>query len=203
MEKDPASRDNLDSLFRGVHSIKGNAGVLLGQVKSAALIAGHPLQLLLRVAHGLESFLEPFRGVTAGPVSDETIQIALETCDAIRNLLQSLTHNHAGAAVSPELLERLGIEHAGLQSAAGSSCQTVDGREAAFLNTTSQCVEIIAACLRRMENDGESKGPVLETYLRGLRTFSAAVQYRNCPELDEPLEQQFRILDAAVRAGAA
>jgi two-component system chemotaxis sensor kinase CheA len=203
LEKDPGSRDNLDSLFRGVHSIKGNAGVLLGQVKSAALIAGHPLQLLLRVAHGLESFLEPFRGVTAGPVSDETIQIALETCDAIRNLLQSLTHNDAGAAVSPELLERLGIEHAGLQSAAGSSCQTVDGREAAFLNTTSQCVEIIAACLRRMENDDESKGPVLETYLRGLRTFSAAVQYRNCPELDEPLEQQFRILDAAVRAGAA
>ena len=45
-------------------------------------------------------------------------------------------------------------------------------------------------------------GPVLETYLRGLKTLSAAAQYRNCPELEEPLAQQLRILDAAVRTGA-
>ena len=62
-KNDPASRDNLDSLFRGVHSIKGNAGLLLGHVKGAALTDSHPLQLLLRVAHGLESLLDPFRGV--------------------------------------------------------------------------------------------------------------------------------------------
>ena len=30
LERDPTSRDNLDSLFRAVHSIKGNAGLLLG-----------------------------------------------------------------------------------------------------------------------------------------------------------------------------
>lgn len=202
LEKDPAARDHLDSLFRGVHSIKGNAGVLLGHVKGAALVASHPLQLLLRVAHGLESLLDPFRGVTAGPVSNATIQTALETCDAIRTLILSLTHNSAGAAVSPKLLEHLGIGHSGLATIAASTDQTMDGREAAFFNTTSQCVEMIAGCLRRMENDGESGGPVLETYLRGLRTWSAATQYRKCPELEEPLAQQFRILDAAVGAGA-
>ena len=30
LEKHPESRDNLDSLFRGVHSIKGNAGAVVG-----------------------------------------------------------------------------------------------------------------------------------------------------------------------------
>jgi hypothetical protein len=79
----------------------------------------------------------------------------------------------------------------------------VDGREAAFRNTTSQCVEMIASCFRRMESGGDSTGPALQTYLRGLKTLSAAVQYRNCPELEEPLAQQLRILDAAVRTGAA
>ena len=49
---DPEVRDNLDSLFRGVHSIKGNAGLLLGHVTGAALTDSHPLQLLVRVAHG-------------------------------------------------------------------------------------------------------------------------------------------------------
>jgi HPt (histidine-containing phosphotransfer) domain-containing protein len=43
LEDHPESRDNLDSLFRGVHSIKGYAGLLLGHVKGSALTDSHPL----------------------------------------------------------------------------------------------------------------------------------------------------------------
>lgn len=197
LEKDPSSSDNFNSLFRGIHSIKGNAGLLLGHVKGAALVASHPLQLLLRVAHGLESILEPFRSATAGTVPDGTIQIALETCDAVRALLGSLTNDRAAAPVSTDLLMRLGVD---ISAVPGS--QTVDGREAAFLNTSSQCVEMIAGCFRRLESDSEATGPVLQTYLRGLKTLSAAAQYQNLPELEEPLGQQLRILEAAMSIGA-
>jgi two-component system chemotaxis sensor kinase CheA len=203
LEQDSASKDDLDSLFRGVHSVKGNAGLLLGQFESDTLTASHPLQLLLRVAHALESRLDPFRGATAGPVPEDTIQTVLETCDAIRTLLGRLTHNGAGGPVSPELLERLGVRPAGVRTNVVPSGRPLDVRDAAFLNTTSQSIEMIAGCFRRMENDAESAGPVLETYLRGLKTLSAAAQYRNCPELEEPVAQQLRILDAAVRTGAA
>ncbi len=72
LEKERSSKDNLDALFRAVHSIKGNTGLLLGQVQGAALAATHPLQLLRVVAHGLESLLDPFRRPDAGPLSDET-----------------------------------------------------------------------------------------------------------------------------------
>jgi two-component system chemotaxis sensor kinase CheA len=198
LEQDPTSKDHLDDLFRGVHSIKGNAGLLLGQVKGAVLIESHPLQILLRVAHGLESLLDPFRGVTAGPVPGQTIQTALETCDAIRTLLGSLTHKGAGGTVAPELLERLGV-----RTRAAVSTQTEDGRAAAFLNTTTQCVEMMEGCFRRLESDPEPARPVIEAWLRGLRTLSAAARYQNCPELEEPVAQQLRILDASLRAGAA
>jgi HPt (histidine-containing phosphotransfer) domain-containing protein len=60
LEKDPDSRDRLDSVFRSVHSIKGNAGVLLGQISATSLLANHPLPLLHRMAHGLESLSIPF-----------------------------------------------------------------------------------------------------------------------------------------------
>ena len=136
--------------------------------------------------------------MSAGPLPDGTIETTLETCDAIRTLLGSLTHNGAGGPVSPELLGRLGVRDYIAPVAA-----KVDGREAAFRNTTSQCVEMIASCFRRMESGGDSTGPALQTYRRGLKTLSAAVQYRNCPELEEPLAQQLRILDAAVRTGEA
>jgi two-component system, chemotaxis family, sensor kinase CheA len=198
LENDPEARDSLDSLFRRVHSIKGNAGLLLGDVKGVALIESHPLQLLLRVTHGLETLLDPLRSAAAGPVPDQAIQTALETCDAVRTLLGRLTHNGAGGPVSPELLARLGVSNY-----TAPCSQIVDGLEAAFLNTTSQCVEMIAGCFQRMEDEGEPSGPILATYLRGLKTLSAAAQYRNCAELEEPLAQQLRILDAAMRTGAA
>ena len=47
LESDPSAKDNLDSLFRSVHSIKGNAGLLLADVKGVSITASHPLQLLL------------------------------------------------------------------------------------------------------------------------------------------------------------
>jgi two-component system chemotaxis sensor kinase CheA len=204
LEKDSASRDSLNSLFRGVHSIKGNAGLLLGYVKGAALIANHPLQLLFGAAHGLESLLDPLRGVAAGLVPDTTIQIALETFDLIRSLLGNLTHNRAALPVSVELLQRLGVQMASDRAVESPEAdrQIENGRDAAFINTISQCMEMIALCFQRVENGGESTGPVLETYLRGIKTLSAAAQYRHCQELEDPLAQQLRILDAAVRTGA-
>jgi two-component system chemotaxis sensor kinase CheA len=198
LEQDSASKEDLDSLFRGVHSVKGNAGLLLGYFEDATLVDNHPLRTLMRVAHALESQLEPYRGAATGPLPDRTTQIALETCDAIRSLLGRLTHNGAGGPVSPELLQRLGIK-----TTDAVAKRPQDGGDAAFFNTTSQCVEMIAACFQRMENDGQFTGPVLQTYLRGLKTLSAAAQYRKCAELEEPLAQQLRILDLAMRTGEA
>jgi two-component system chemotaxis sensor kinase CheA len=203
LEQDPESKNFLDSLFRDVHSIKGNAGVLLGYVKGTAIVASHPLQLLFRMAHGLESLLDPCRGAAAGPVPDEMIQISLETCDAIRKLLGSLSHKGAAVPVSPELIERLGVQTNAVPAGQTPADRTMDRRNAAFLNTTSQCVEMIEGCFQRMETSSESTGPVVEIYLRGLRTLSTAAQYRNCPELEEPIAQQLRILDDAVKTGAA
>ncbi len=111
LEGDRSSKNNLDGLFRAVHSIKGNTGLLLGQVHGAALAPTHPLQLLRDVAHGLESLLDPFRGTDAGPLSDATIQTALETCDAIRTLLRSLTHNDGEGLPSSAVARASGHQH--------------------------------------------------------------------------------------------
>jgi len=197
LERDAHSRDHLDSLFRSVHSIKGNVGLLLDQVSGGGLKTTHPLQQLLRVAHALESLLDTYREANAEPVRDETIRTTLDTCDAIRNLLGSLARRGKCASISPELLERLGV-----QANSAPDGHTVDGQEAAFLNTASQCVEIIADCLLRMKGDCESTSPVIETYLRGVNTLSAAARYRNCTELEEPLALQSEILEIAISAGA-
>jgi two-component system chemotaxis sensor kinase CheA len=197
LERQRETREDLAALFRGVHNIKGNAGLLLGQI-SSGLLTSHPLEVLHDVTHALESLLDPFRAAS-GPVSQQAVETSLETCDAIRGLLGNLTQRVAGTgAVSEELLKRLGVEKRVAARPSG-----LDGRAAAFLNTTSQWVETIAGCFHRMDDGSEPARPLLETYLRGVKTLSAAARYQSYFELEEPLAVQLRILDAAMREGAA
>jgi len=54
-----------------------------------------------------------------------------------------------------------------------------------------------------MEGDLEPTSSVIATYLRGLKTLSAAAQYRKCAGLEEPLALQLQILETAARTGVA
>jgi two-component system chemotaxis sensor kinase CheA len=200
LEKDPASKQRLDSLFRSIHTIKGNTGVLLGYVKDGILDADHPLQLLFRVAHGLESFLDTFRQATAEPVTADTMQVALESCDAIRTLLGNVMQRGAAAALSPQLLKRLSVKSATPQRMPVPADGSQDRNEA-FFSVTAQSIEMISGCCQRLEEGAEATRPMLQTWLRGIKTLSAAAQYRHCPELSEPVAQQLRILDAAISSG--
>ena len=95
------------------------------------------------------------------------IQIALEACDAIRSLLGSLTHNRPAELVSSELLQRLGVGESTsprvrprlVTHRPGKPLLVTGGRDAAFLNTASQCVETISGCFQRMEDCESSRDP--------------------------------------------
>jgi len=201
LERDPASRAALDSVFRSIHSIKGNAALLSEYIPDPVARGAHPLQLLVRVTHGLESLLDSARtdsvGGSAAGASEEIVRITLETCDSIRTMLDGLAHDGAGRSISSDLLARLGV-----QNAVPATTGTVDARRAAFLNTTVQCVETIESCLARLENDNQAILPVAQTYLRAVRTLSAAARYLRCAELEEPLAQQLRLLETAVSRDA-
>ena len=55
---DNSSRESLDALFRAVHSIKGNAGLLLGQVRPISCQRAIRCRCSARMAHALESALD-------------------------------------------------------------------------------------------------------------------------------------------------
>ena len=200
LEQDPKARglsrngDSVDALFRSVHSIKGNTGILLGQLESNILAFNHPLSQLQQVAHALESLLEPFRNVDTA-LDREIIQTALNTCDAMRQLLHSLAHQNPAARLSPALLQQLSLKENSV--AAPPKLE----RLAAFVNTASQCIEMIGGCLESFASDGSATEPVLQTYLRGLKTLASAASYQRYPDLVEPVALQLRLLDAAMRTG--
>jgi two-component system chemotaxis sensor kinase CheA len=64
-------------------------------------------------------------------------------------------------------------------------------------------MQMMEGCLRRMEGEAGPQKPVLETYLRGIKTLSAAAHYRKCTELEQPLAEQLHVLASAIETGAA
>jgi two-component system, chemotaxis family, sensor kinase CheA len=197
LERNSRSRESLDALFRSVHSIKGNAGLLLGEVNGSTLAANHPLPLLMRVAHALESILEPFQSFSQ-TLDRETVQTVLDTRDAMRGVLESLARQNPPPPLEASLLQRLQLKSDTVTTAAPA-----DARTAAFLSTASQCVEIIGSCLQGIESGGGTGQSLLQTYLRGLKTLAAAASYQKRPDLEEPVALQLRVLEAAMRAGGA
>ena len=193
LEADNSSRENLDALFRAVHSIKGNAGLLIGQVGSS-LAVNHPLPVLGRVAHALESALDAHRQNGGSPANSGTIALVLESRDAMQGLLESLSGQSRGLVLPAHLLEQLGLQSepaVGAPSSAGSS---------AFRNTAAQCIELFENCLLRLEK-GDPGRAIFKTYQRGLKTLAAAAAYQKRSDLNDPVAEQLRILAAAMQAG--
>jgi two-component system chemotaxis sensor kinase CheA len=195
-EQDPSAKETIDSLFRGFHSIKANAGLLLGHVQDTSLLARHPLRQLQRLAHGMESLLEPFRGPASAPATSDVSQTALETCDAIRMLLRSLLHQQSATLISPDLLTRLGIAPDSLSPLPGAK-----SREDAFHKASAQCLELISGCLQLLDCGDGPPLEILQTYRRGIQMLSTATRYHSCPDLEGPLSRQLLLLDQAIRDG--
>jgi chemotaxis protein histidine kinase CheA len=196
LETDQSSRESLDALFRAVHSIKGNTGLLLGQLAGASLPNQHPLPSLAHLAHALESRLEAHREAAGPPVQAATVALVLETRDAMQGLLENLAGQSYGFVLPVHLLELPGHS----KETHGPSANTAS--DSAFRNTAAQCLEIFENCLREMDGGHDSRA-TLKTYQRGLKTLASAAAYQKRSDLEEPVASQLRILDAALREGSA
>jgi two-component system, chemotaxis family, sensor kinase CheA len=191
LEKDGGSRESLDALFRAVHTIKGNAGLLLGQVGPASLAGEHPLPALARLAHAVESRLDPQRQAGGSTVTPETVAVVLEARDAMQGLVESVA-GACGYSVPAHLLERLGPRS---QPAAPSHAAA-----SAFQNTAAQCLDVFEKCLSQLQR-GDSTRASLKAYHRALKTLSSAAAYQRRSDLEVPVAAQLRILDAALQVG--
>src|SRR5579884_12659 len=194
LEHDQSSRESLAALFRAVHSIKGNTGLLLGQLGGTSLSSSHPLPSLARLAHALESQLDPHRQAGAAPVEAPTVTLVLETRDAMQGLLENIAGQSRGFVLPPHLLEQLKIRDE------SDACSSNTASDSAFRNTATQCLEIFENCLREL-GKGQPSRATLKTYERGLKTLASAAAYQKRSDLEESVASQLRILDTALRSG--
>jgi HPt (histidine-containing phosphotransfer) domain-containing protein len=178
----------VNALFRAIHSIKGNAGVLLGQVLETKMAENHPLSQLSCIAHALESLLEPLREPKGGPVPPSAVATVLDARDALQALLDNVASHSRTFVIPSALLQQLGLGEAAKPDDAAESAGA-----AAFRNTAKQCLDVLDSCLHQLEQ-GQSAESVLKTYKRSLKTLASAAAYQKRSDLDEPIAIQLQIL---------
>lgn len=113
LEADPSAQ-HIDSVFRSIHTVKGNAGIF-------------DLTDVIRFAHALETYLNRFRSGEIR-ISHEEIDTLLIAVDELRALLAKKDHS-----IPEGLLERLG----GKTEAALAGHSTVSGSAAVSIGSVA------------------------------------------------------------------
>src|SRR5688572_18948158 len=93
LERNPEHADSLASVFRAVHTIKGNSGIF-------------DFDAMTRIAHAMEDLLDRLRaGQTV--VSNGIITLLLESVDILRGLLFESDRTRALNAAEQQLIDHL------------------------------------------------------------------------------------------------
>ncbi len=198
LEKDPGSSDHLGGVFRALHSIKGNAGLLLSS-SSVEVPPEHPLRVFQRVAHFAESLVERQPSESSPAHWKVNVQALMEAADTLTGLLAAIDNRQPSPPLPESLARQLGTMPAsGPNQALAENPQSV-----AFLNTARQCLENMSGCLAEVSGQAPFAGDRIKSFLRSWRTLSAASKYLDYPDLRQELASQSRLLDQLTASEAS
>ena len=91
-EKGEGGVEEINDLFRALHTLKGNAGVLLSAISDEALKNIHPLTPFQEIAHLAESLMQKRRD-EGKPPSPEEIDFLFRVIDLLKGLLEKVSRN--------------------------------------------------------------------------------------------------------------
>ena len=171
------NRDNFElynELFRALHSLKGNSGVLLSVVENEEFREKHPLLPFQALSHEAETLVQQRRD-SATAMNDEEIELLLAAADILKNIITDFQQNEAEPDDAEPLIARCRIltglyEPADEQAETGSD-STLAAKNFAFDNTFTQCVEAVFAGLDEIPDDSK-RDKALKKVIRGFKTIS-------------------------------
>jgi chemotaxis protein histidine kinase CheA len=108
LEENRASRGAIVEIFRHLHGLKGNTGLLLSEAQ-VALPGPHPLYYLQKGSHAVESAVDQFRKLEAFRVSDEEIAFLFEALDFLQRQIRAFQEGRLEPVKDLILLGRLGL----------------------------------------------------------------------------------------------
>jgi two-component system chemotaxis sensor kinase CheA len=157
LEKTPQNIDLYNDLFRALHTLKGNTGVILSTIDDDQIRQDHFLNKFREIAHNAESFVQKKRD-TKRQIKEDEIEILLNAADCMKHGLQAFKENRKPEKEACVILEQLEtLTSATLETVYGSAGGIKeiggDSLAEAVSNNLQQALEAIGAGLDEIGDD--------------------------------------------------
>jgi len=181
-ERDRSNRELINSIFRGIHTIKGTADYL-------------GFESIRDFAHAYESLLDVLRHDESIEVTDETFDVCFESADYLKTACANPTVTSGPSAGLVERLEEL-VSALGAPSSSPPPPHAAAPAEsmAVFLVSAGQQLGAMQVCQQKVLA-GDRQPKVVETYLRAARSMKTAAEFVGCGAIAEAAAKVEEILD--------
>jgi len=109
LETSRDSRDLVNAMFRCLHNLKGNAGVLLSE-KVRPLSPRHPLLYIQRVGHATESIVDQLRSAEVILLNDEQVELLFASFDLLKRQVAAFFQERIEPVTDEGFLLKLGLK---------------------------------------------------------------------------------------------
>ena len=196
LEQDPENPEFMDDLFRSLHSLKGNAGVILSTIEDEKVREAHLLGAFRDLAHRAETLIQKVRD-GALLLSRDQIEVLLSVTDGLKILLRDFQKNQPKSFDPTGLMEQL--DSIG-QNGTSKSIEDImssgdsDAKSFAFTNTLNQCLEAISGGLEDIKDD-DKREKALKKMIRSFKTLEKLGKKVHHELLKKEASEALNILD--------
>ena len=200
LESNRSSRDLVNAMFRGLHNLKGNAGVLISE-KEQPISRQHPLLYIQRIGHATESLVDELRSTDNFCLRDQQVELLFASFDLLKRQVVAFRRERIDPVTDDLLLHKLGLERGAFAEQAEPCEQSdQDDKWVLFFQTAAQCQEAMKSALNLAQTEPTASRAADKAYLRAAKTFLSATRFVNISDLANVLEKQIALLDPIIAA---
>ena len=193
-EKGEASPEGIQELLRALHTLKGNAGILLASLEDEDTKKSHPLFPFYELTHRAEELLQPLREESRA-LQPEEVDFFMRLLDLLNELLRCLAEDRMPEAIDLVFPGGEKEGEATAPSAAVSSTAGLDeARREVLVNTLSQALEAVRAGLKEIPQK-EKRQTALAKCVRGFEMMIKVAEELGDYEAREEAEKSLNIIE--------
>ncbi len=187
LDKNRKDKEAINNFFRAIHTIKGTAAYV-GQEEISSL------------SHALEFVLELVRRKDACKISDKVLDLAFQTVDALRTMVNDLEDENA-RETAKELKDKLVTVKKEMEKEADNESKDHEEEPSStdplgiFKNAATQHIDTTRTCVARIEEKKGFEAPEVDMLFRAAHSLKSSANYmgfesivKECSVLEELLD---------------
>jgi two-component system chemotaxis sensor kinase CheA len=192
LEENRSSRPAIGELFRHLHGLKGNTGLLLSEAQ-VALPNEHPLHHLQSGSHALESAVDEFRKVEHFRISDEEMEFLFQSLSYLQQQIKAFKEDRVSPSDHAVMLGQLGLATPSATPNRPASAE----RQEVSQNASGQS---IAAGRMFLDQLPGGALPALRYLHRALETLVKAARFGGNQALADLANTQLQFIEESLRS---